>query len=298
MPMNTKIKRSPSELIFDYANILLMLALVVATLYPLLYILFASFSDPTLLAQHRGLLAGPLGFSAEAYARVFENPNILTGYRNTIFYVTSGTFINIVLTTLGAYVLSRHNVLWKEPIMFLIVFTMFFSGGLIPTFLLVGRSLGWINSPLALIIPGAIQTYNLIIMRTAFQEVPYELEEAARMDGANDFQILWRVYIPLVKPVLAVMVLFYSVAHWNSFFPALIYLRNRDLYPLQLILREILIQNSTQSMTTTAASGDVQMVSETIKYATIVVATVPILVIYPFLQRYFVKGVLIGSIKG
>ncbi len=296
--MNIRMKRSFSELIFDYGNILFMIALIAATLYPMLYILFASFSDPTLLAQHRGLLAGPLGFSTEAYARVFENPNILTGYRNTIFYVVSGTFINIVLTTLGAYVLSRRNVLWKEPIMFLIVFTMFFSGGLIPTFLLVGRSLGWINSPLALIIPGAIQTYNLIIMRTAFQEVPYELNEAARMDGANDFQILWRVYIPLVKPVLAVMVLFYSVAHWNSFFPALIYLRNRDLYPLQLILREILIQNGTQSMTTSASSGDVQMISETIKYATIVVATVPILLIYPFLQRYFIKGVLIGSIKG
>jgi putative aldouronate transport system permease protein len=296
--MNTKNKRSLSELIFDYSNILFMLVLIAATLYPLLYIVFASFSDPTLLAQHRGLLAGPLGFSTEAYARVFENPNILTGYRNTVFYVVSGTFINIVLTTLGAYVLSRRNVLWKEPIMFLIVFTLFFSGGLIPTFLLVGRSLGWINSPLALIIPGAIQTYNLIIMRTAFQEVPYELNEAARMDGANDFQILWRIYVPLVKPVLAVMVLFYSVAHWNSFFPAMIYLRNRDLYPLQLILREILIQNSTQSMTTSASSGDVQMISETIKYATIVVATVPILLIYPFLQRYFVKGVLIGSIKG
>jgi len=296
--MNTKIKRSFNELLFDYSNVLFMFALVGMTLYPLLYIVFASFSDPTLLAEHRGLLAGPLGFSLDAYARVFENPNILTGYRNTIIYVTSGTFVNIVLTTLGAYVLSRRNVLWKEPIMFLIVFTMFFSGGLIPTFLLVGRSLGWINSPLALIIPGAIQTYNLIIMRTAFQEVPYELNEAARIDGANDFQILWQIYIPLVKPVLAVMLLFYSVAHWNSFFPALIYLRNRDLYPLQLVLREILIQNSTSNMTTTAASGDMQMISETIKYATIVVATVPILFIYPFLQRYFVKGVLIGSIKG
>jgi putative aldouronate transport system permease protein len=275
-----------------------MLALVGLTLYPLLYVVFASFSDPTLLAQHRGLLAGPLGFSTAAYARVFENPNVLTGYRNTIFYVVTGTFINVALTTLGAFVLSRRNVLWKEPIMFLIVFTMFFSGGLIPTFLLVGRTLGWINSPLALIIPGAIQTYNLIIMRTAFQEVPYELEEAAKMDGANDFQVLWRIYLPLVKPVLAVMILFYSVAHWNSFFPALIYLRNRDLYPLQLILREILIQNSTSNMTTSAASGDMEMISETIKYATIVVATVPILLIYPFLQRYFVKGVLIGSIKG
>jgi len=296
--MNIKAKRSLSEAIFDYGNVLFMIGLIVATLYPMLYIVFASLSDATQLAQHRGLLAGPLGFSTAAYTAVFENPNILTGYRNTIFYVVSGTLISMVLTTLGAFVLSRRGVLWKEPIMFLIVFTMFFSGGLIPTFLLVGRSLGWINSPLALIIPGAIQTYNLIIMRTAFQEVPYELNEAARIDGANDFQILWRVYLPLVKPVLAVMVLFYSVANWNSFFPALIYLRNRDLYPLQLILREILIQNSTESMTTSAATGDMQMISETIKYATIVVATVPILIVYPFLQRYFVKGVLIGSIKG
>jgi len=296
--MNAKYKRSLSELVFDYGNVLFMFALVGATLYPLLYIVFASFSDPALLAQHRGLLAGPLGFSTAAYTLVFENPNILTGYRNTIFYVVSGTAISIILTTLGAYVLSRRGVLWKEPIMFLIVFTMFFSGGLIPTFLLVGRSLGWINSPLALIIPSAIQTYNLIIMRTAFQEVPYELTEAARIDGANDFQILLRIYLPLVQPVLAVMILFYSVSNWNSYFPALIYLRDRELYPLQLILREILIQNSTSNMTTTAASGDVQMISETIKYATIIVATVPILLIYPFLQRYFVKGVLIGSIKG
>lgn len=292
------VKRDLGELIFDYGNILFMFGLIAATLYPMLYILFASFSDPTLLSQHRGLLGGPLGFSTTAYQRVFENPNILTGYRNTIIYVTSGTLINMIMTTLGAYVLSRRNVLWREPIMFLIVFTMFFSGGLIPTFLLVGRALGWMNSPLALIIPGAIQTYNLIIMRTAFEAVPYELEEAARIDGANDFQILWRVYIPMVRPVLAVMVLFYAVAHWNSFFPAMIYLRNRELYPLQLILREILVQNSVQSMTTSVSSGDVEMIAETIKYATIVVATIPILLIYPFLQRYFVKGVLVGAVKG
>ncbi len=296
--MNSKIKRSFGELVFDYSNVLFMFVLVAITLYPLLYIVFASLSDPTLLTQHRGLLSSPLGFSIDAYIRVFQNSNILIGYRNTVFYVVAGTTIDVVLTTLGAYVLSRRNVLFKEPIMFLIVFTMFFSGGLIPTFLLVARSLGWINSPLALIIPSAIQTYNLIIMRTAFQEVPYELEEAARIDGANDFQILIRIYLPLIKPVLAVMILFYAVGHWNSFFPALIYLRDRDLYPLQLFLREILIQNSTDSMTTSMASGDVQMIAETVKYATIVVVTLPILLIYPFLQRYFVKGVLIGSIKG
>src|SRR5579859_1951578 len=296
--MHSKTKRSLSELIFDYSNVLLMLVLVAITFYPLLYIVSASLSDPTLLAQHRGLLATPLGFSIDAYIRVIQNPSIVTGYRNTIFYVGAGTAIDVTLTTLGAFVLSRRNVLWKEPILFLIIFTMFFSGGLIPTYLLVSRSLGWVNSPLALIIPGAIQTYNLIIMRTAFQEVPYELEEAAKIDGANDFQVLVQVYLPLIKPVLAVMILFYAVGHWNSFFPALIYLRDRNLYPLQLFLREILIQNQTDSMTTTTASGDVQMIAETVKYATIVVVTLPILVVYPFLQRYFVKGVLIGGIKG
>jgi putative aldouronate transport system permease protein len=293
-----KMKRDLSEILFDYANVLFMLALVIVVLYPLLYILFASFSDATLLAQHRGLLAGPLGFSTAAYRAVFDNPMILIGYRNTIFYVVAGTTINLVMTTLGAYVLSRRNLLWGEPILFAIVFTMFFSGGLIPTFLLVGRTLGMMNSPLALILPGAITTYNLIIMRTAFQQVPYELEEAARIDGANDFQILMRVYIPMVKPVLAVMVLFYAVAHWNSFFPALVYLRDRELYPLQLVLREILVANSMEGMTTNVSSGDAEMIGETIKYATIVVATAPILLIYPFLQRYFVKGVLIGAIKG
>src|SRR5258706_11120747 len=160
--MNTKNKRSLGELIFDYSNILFMIALIAATLYPLLYVLFASFSNPTLLAQHRGLLAAPLGFSTEAYARVFENPNILTGYRNTIFYVVSGTFINILLTTLGAYVLSRHNVLWKEPIMFLIVFTMFFSGGLFPPFFLFRPSFGWCHPPPGVDLAGGIPNQNII----------------------------------------------------------------------------------------------------------------------------------------
>lgn len=293
-----KIKRSFAEVAFDNINLIFMIVMIVITLYPMLYILFASFSEPAALTAHRGILTGPLGISIEAYQRVFDNPMILIGYRNTLFYVVVGTTINIVMTSLGAYVLSRRNLLWRDAIMFFIVFTMFFSGGLIPTFLLVGRTLGWMNSPLALLIPNAISTFNLIIMRTAFQAVPYELEEAARIDGANEFQILWRVYLPMVRPVLAVMVLFYSVGHWNSFFSALVYLRSRELYPLQLVLREILIANSVQGMATNVSSGDVEMIGVTIKYATIVVATVPILLVYPFLQRYFVKGVMIGAIKG
>ncbi len=293
-----RIKQSAGETVFDAFNTLFLLVLIVATLYPLLHVAFASISNPALLAAHRGALFGPLGFSLAAYERVFDNPMILLGYRNTLFYVIAGTTLNVLMTALAAYALSRRNVFWKRPIMLGIVFTMFFSGGLIPSFLLIGRTLGMMDTPWALIIPGAIQTYNLIIMKTAFEGVPYELEESARIDGANDFYILFKIILPVSLPVVAVMILFYAVAHWNSFFPAMVYLRTRELYPLQLILREILIANSIQDMTTNVSSGDVEMIGETIKYATIVVATLPILCVYPFLQRYFVKGVMIGAIKG
>lgn len=275
-----------------------MLGLIIITLYPLLYVAFASLSDAGGLAQHRGLMFHPEGFSISAYKLVFLNPMISVGYRNTLFYVVAGTTINLVMTTLGAYGLSRKNVMWRNPIMFLIVFTMFFSGGLIPTFLLVGVTLNMIDKPWALIIPPAINTWNLLIMRTSFEGVPVALEESARMDGASDFRILWNIVIPLSMPVIAVMILFYAVGHWNAFFNAMIYLRSRELWPLQLVLRQILISNDVSQMTAGAATGgDVMPIGETIKYATIMVATVPILLIYPFLQRYFVKGVMIGAIK-
>ncbi len=292
-----KIRQTRGELAFSVINTGLMLGLIVVTLYPLLYVAFASVSDPATLMTTRGLLLGPVGFTLEAYARVFDNPMISIGYRNTLFYVIGGTALNLLMTMLGAYALSRRNLLFRRPLTLLIVFTMFFSGGLIPTFLLVGRTLNLMDTPWALILPGAIQTINLIIMRTAFEGIPYELEEAARVDGANDFIILFRIIVPLSTPVIAVMILFYAVGHWNAFFSAMVYLRTRDLYPLQLILREILISNSTDAMTTGVSSGDVMPIGETIKYATIIVATVPILLIYPFLQRYFVKGVMIGAIK-
>ncbi len=290
-------REAPSDRVFTVANVALMLALVAVTLYPLLYVILASVSDPALLSQHRGLLFAPLEVTFEAYRRVLQNPMILTGYRNTLFYVIVGTTLNVLMTSLGAYALSRRHLLLKNPIMFFIVFTMFFSGGLIPTFLLVGQTLHMQDTPWALIVPGAIQTINLIIMRTAFAAVPASLEEAARMDGANDWTILFKIYLPLSWPVVAVMILFYGVAHWNAFFSALVYLRDRDLYPLQLVLREILISNNIEGMTTDVASGDKFALGETIKYATIVVATLPILFVYPYLQRYFVKGVMIGAIK-
>ncbi|MCE5170786.1 carbohydrate ABC transporter permease [Paenibacillus profundus] len=289
-------KLSIGERIFEFFNILFMICLCLVTLYPFVYVLFASLSDPSWLVQQRGLIWFPHGLTWDAYRLVFENPMITSGYLNTLFIVVVGTFVNVFMTALGAYGLSRQNVMWKNPIMFFIVFTMFFSGGLIPSYLLV-TGLGMLDSLWALIVPGAVSAFNLIIMRTAFQGIPISLEESAKLDGANDFTVLVRIILPLSLPVIAVMILFYGVGHWNSWFGALIYLRDRELYPLQLVLREILITNSTDSMLTGAGAADKMPIGETIKYATIIVATVPILLLYPFLQKYFVKGVMIGAIK-
>jgi len=293
-----KIKKSAGEIAFNIVNVAVMLIMIVITLYPFIFVLMSSLSNSTQLMSHTGLLVRPLGFTAEAYKMVFRNPNILSGFGNTFFIVIVGTVVNLTVTCLGAYVLSRKGVPWTRPIMLAIVFTMFFSGGLIPSYLLVNNWLGLGDSLAAVIIPGAISTWNLIILRTSFGALPDGLIESARIDGAQDFTILFRIIIPLSMPVIAVMILFYSVGHWNSWFSAMIYLRDRSLFPLQLILREILIQNSTQFMSSDAAAGDVEAVGESIKYATIMIATLPILVVYPFLQKYFVKGVMIGSIKG
>ena len=290
-------RESTAERVFSFGNVLFMVALMIVTLYPLLYVLFASLSNAAALTQHTGLLFAPIDITFQAYRRVFENPIILTGYRNTLFIVIVGTALNVFMTMLGAYALSRRNVMFKNPAMFFIVFTMFFSGGLIPSYLLIGQTLHMQNTLWALIIPGAVNTLNLIIMRTAFNAVPIALEEAARIDGANDWTILFRIFLPLAWPVVAVMILFYGVAHWNAFFSALVYIRDRELYPLQLVLREILISSNVQNMVTDVSSGDQLAIGETIKYATIIVATLPILLIYPYLQRYFVKGVAIGAIK-
>ncbi|NMB95258.1 MAG: carbohydrate ABC transporter permease [Clostridiaceae bacterium] len=291
------IKRSPCEKAFDALNVLIMILLIIATLYPLLYVVFASISIPSRLMQHQGVLLRPLGFELEAYKLAFRNPMILKGYLNTLFVVTVGTAVNIVMTSLGAYVLSRKGLLWKKLIMIIIVFTMFFGGGMIPTYLLV-KSLKLTDTLWALIIPGTISTYNMIVMRTSFSSIPDSLEESARIDGAKEFTILFKIVIPLSLPVIAVMILFYGVGHWNSWFSALIYLRKRELYPLQLILREILISNDTNQMLVGMGGMDLEPIAETVKCATSVIATLPILCIYPFLQKYFIKGVMIGALKG
>ena len=290
------IRKSWGERIFDTANVTVMVLISFVAMYPLVYVLLASLSDPAAVAAHRGIMLYPVGFTFEAYENVMKNPNIVRSYVNTLIYVSAGTTINIFLTALGAYGLSRRDVMWKNTIMFLIVFTMFFSGGIIPSYILIDK-LGLMNTYFALLLPNAISAFNLIVMRTAFQGIPYSLDESARIDGAGDWTILFRIVMPLSLPVLAVMILFYGVSHWNSWFGAMIYLQDRSLFPMQLILREILISNDTTSMTIDASAADVARIGQTIKYATIIIATVPVLMLYPFLQKYFVKGVMIGAIK-
>lgn len=278
------------EKVFDSFNGLFLTALMVLTVYPLVYVAFSSVSSAESLMAYSGILWKPLGFSLDAYGNVFRNPMILKGYGNTFFVVVVGLVFNILLTAFGAYALSRKSLIYRKKIMLFIVFTMFFSGGLIPFYLTV-KGVGLNNTLWALIIPQAINTFNLILMKTAFEAIPDALEESAKMDGANDFVIL-------SMPVIAVMLLYYGVSHWNSWFHALIFLQDRSMYPLQLVLREILLQGEASSMAVGATDADAAMLSVTLKYATIIVATVPILLVYPFLQKYFVKGALIGAIKG
>lgn len=291
------MRKSVGEKTFDLFNTIFMLLIIVLTLYPFLFVVFASMSDPIEFAQHRGLLLYPEGMQFDAYSMVLGNPDILTGYKNTLFIVIIGTALNIIVTSMLAYTLSRKGLLLNNYIMFFIIFTMFFSGGMIPSYLLIGN-LGLMGSRWALILPGLVNTMNMIIMRTNFLNIPDSLEESARLDGANDFRILINIILPVSLPVISVMVLFYGVAHWNSWFGAMLYIRDRKLYPLQLILREILIFSSTDDMMTSLGIKKGKDMSEIIKYATIMVATIPILLAYPFLQKYFVKGVMVGAVKG
>jgi putative aldouronate transport system permease protein len=291
------IRTTSGEKLFAVLNLAFMTFLVLLTVYPILYVLFCAFSVPSRLMLKYGVLLGPQGFSLLSFQAVFHNPNIWSGYLNTIIIVVGGVSLNILMTILGAYILSRKNWVFVRPFSLAVVFTMYFGGGLIPFFLLV-KSLHLDNTLLALIIPNAISTYNMMILRTAIVSIPPSLEESAMLDGASHLTTLFKIVVPLIMPTLAVLILYYGVAHWNSWFNAMIFLRKRDLYPLQLILREILIQNQTLDMTQGAAQNDAEMLSETIKYAVIVVSTAPILCLYPFLQKYFVKGVMVGAVKG
>lgn len=288
-------KRTPMDWVADTVIHLLMIVLIIVTAYPLYYVLMCSLSNPDVIAKFRGLIFWPKQFTLIAYEKVLSDPAIMIGFKNTLIYVLVGTAINIFLTILGGYTMSRKQAKLAGPAMILIVITMFFNGGLIPTYLLVSR-MGLRNTLWAVTLPTAISAYNLIIMRTAFSGLPISLEEAAKIDGANDFTVLFKIFVPLAMPTIAVMLLFYGVSNWNSYFNAMIYLSDRSRFPIQLILREILIVNATDSMTTDMT--DKAFIGETIKYATVIVSMVPILVVYPYLQKYFTSGVMIGAVKG
>ncbi|MBD8519711.1 carbohydrate ABC transporter permease [Lysinibacillus sp. FSL R7-0073] len=292
------MKESKGDRAFTIFNYIFLAIVAVVVLYPLIFVLSASLSNPEYVISG-DLWLWPKEFTVEAYEKVFQNPDIINGFINTLKYTFFGTLLNIVMTICAAYPLSRRNLKGKGFIMAFMVFTMFFSGGLIPTYLLI-RDLGMINTFWVMIIPNAVAVWNIIIMRTFFQSIPYELEESAMIDGAGNFRILWSIVLPLSLPVMAVMVLFYAVGHWNSYFQALIYLQDQDKFPLQLILRQILIQGQADDMIkATSESFLAQKLSvEGLKYAVLIVANLPMLMLYPFLQRYFVKGVMIGSLKG
>lgn len=292
----SKIKEGPASVLFDAVNVLLLAVIVVVTVYPILYVIFASFSNGDRLLAHSGLLWKPLGFTAAGYKMVFKDPMIVRGYLNTIFVVVVGSFVSMAITVLASYFLARKEVVGQKAIMIYIIITMFFSGGMIPFYFTV-RSLGLYNSIWALVFPSAVNTFNLIVMKTNFQGVPDGLIEAAVLDGADHFIILASVVLPLVKPILAVISLYYIVGRWNEWFYAMMFLQDRVKYPLQLVLRGILIANDTNAMSAGTGFGDQEAVSESIKYGVIVVATVPILCIYPFLQKYFVKGTMVGAVK-
>lgn len=283
--------------IFVVFNTALLLLFSMICLYPILYVTFGSLSDANMLMEYRGLLWKPLKPTLAAYRAVSKNKMVLYGYGNTLFVVGIATTINIIMTTIGAYILSRKNAMLKKPMMIYIMITMYFSGGLIPCYLNI-RNLGLYDSLWSLILPVAINTYNLIIMKTSFDAVPDSLVEAATIDGAGHAVIMFRVILPLAKATVAVMVLYYGVAHWNSWFTAAMYIQDRYKYPLQLVLREILIQNDTSAMMQGGSVNDTSNIAETIKYAVIVVSTLPILCVYPLLQKYFAKGALVGAVKG
>lgn len=286
---------------FHFINGVAMILLGLICLYPLLYVVFASFSTPSMLAANRGFLYAPLGFTLEGYKILLKNPMIYTGYFNTIIYVVAGTVCSLFLTVIAAFITSRKKWMWSGPVMALITVHMFFQGGMIPFYILI-RDIGLLDTRLAIILPGALSVFNLIVLRTAMLTVPESLEESARLDGASDVIILWHIILPVIKAALAVQVLFYAVGRWNEWFNAMIFLKNQNLYPLQLVLRDILLQGDMQSMAGSVGNAanptDVNQYQDLVKYTTIVVATVPILCIYPFLQKYFVKGVMVGSIKG
>ena len=300
MGKNKRIKRSGADKRFDVINLILMGLLLVIFVWPLWFIIIASFSNPNEV-WNGNVVLWPIGFNLDAYKEALKYENIWIGYKNTIIYTVIGTLINIIMTICAAYPLSRKDFMPRNVLMMMFMVTMFFSGGLIPTYMVV-NSLHLSNTIWAMMIPNAVTIFNVIITRTYFvNSIPMSLQEAAELDGANTFQYLIKVVLPLSKPILAVIVLYYGVAHWNDFFSALIYLKDKELLPLQSFLRDLLINSQVDTNMAGLDLAEVEakrQLAETLKYSIIIISTVPILCIYPFIQKYFVKGIMIGAIKG
>lgn len=293
-----RIRESFGDQLFLFAVYVFLTVVLLIVLYPLVFVVSSSFSSPLAVSSGRVWL-WPVDFSLRGYQVAFSNPQIITGYANSLYYTIFGTLISVTLTVLIAYPLSRRTLWGRNPIMLFIVFTMIFFGGLIPTYLVV-KNLGLLNTRWALLIPQAVAAWQVIIARTFFQvSIPEELAEAAELDGCSDLRFLWSVVLPLSKPIIAVLVLMYAVGQWNAYFDALLYLKSADLHPLQLVLRSILILNTTTSGSMEASMMvERQQMADLLKYSLIVVGSLPVLLIYPFAQRYFVRGMLIGSVKG
>lgn len=289
-------KRTAAGIVADVLIYGILIALVCITLYPIIYIFSTSISDPVLVMKNK-IFLWPRGVNIGAYKQVFQTKSIWSSYGVSIFLVIVGTFINLAMNICAAFPLSRRSFAYRRPFMMIIIFTMFFSGGMIPTYLVVD-GLHLTDTIWAMIIPTAVGAFNIIIMRSFFESIPEAMEEAVKIDGGTDFTVLFKIFIPLSTPVIAVICLFYAVGHWNGFTQALIYLRDRSLFPLQVVLRELLLQNKVQELVSVESSADMLGATRSIQYATIIVSIVPMMIIYPFLQRYFVKGVMIGAVKG
>ena len=294
-----KVKISTGDQMFYLISGLILTAIFLLILYPCIFVVSASFSSGTAVQSGKVIL-WPVDISFVGYDTVFHNVNIWKGLRNSLFYTFAGTIINVTLTMLAAYPLSRKDLVGRDKLMLFFTFTMFFNGGIITNYILVSK-LGLIDTRWSMLLPGAMSIYNMIIARTFLQNsIPNELLEAAELDGCTDIQYLFQVVLPLSKAVLAVLVLFYGVAHWNTYFNAMIYLRNRELFPLTLFLKEILISGQIDPSTVSdpELAENVSQLAGVIKYSFIVVSMVPVMIVYPFVQKYFVKGVTIGAVKG
>jgi putative aldouronate transport system permease protein len=294
----TTIHDTRQDKVFNVVNYVVLGLFTLAVLYPLIYIMSASISDPLAVSSGEVWL-WPVDLNLDGYRAVLEYHSIVQGFLNSVWYAVVGSLIALALTLLAAYPLSRRDLFGRNGLMFFFTFTMLFSGGLIPTYLVV-HDLGLLNTRWAIVLPGAMGVWNMIITRTYYQvTIPNELLEAARIDGCSDFQFFWRIVLPLSKPIIAVNLLFVAVGQWNQFFNALIYLTNESLFPLQLVLREILIQNTIDPTQMDAAEMlRRQELRDLLKYCLIVIAMVPPLLAYPFVQKHFVKGIMIGSLKG